>query len=113
MAQKTRRGSPLHITPSFDLFGQSKQLVIDNIHILWPFFAWQLLFLINNWITNPNSQTGTQKVGYDVTSHSAGWNLSTFPNYTWALFLGIGVFAVIFIILTVFIQIMFLRAQVN
>ncbi|MDB5161409.1 MAG: hypothetical protein JWO96_789 [Candidatus Saccharibacteria bacterium] len=103
----------MHITPSFDLFSKSKQLVLDNLNILWPFFLLQLLFLMNNWLTNPASVHGTNRVGYDITGHSVGIASPTFPNYSWSLFLGIGFFAIIWIVVSIIFQIMLQRAQLD
>ncbi|MBX4199801.1 hypothetical protein KW789_02825 [Candidatus Saccharibacteria bacterium] len=110
---KTRRGSPLHLTPSFDLFSKSKQLVMDNLWVFGPLYILPALFLINNWLTNPNGLSGISRWRYDLENRSGGWSTPTFPNYTISLFFALGIMAIIWIVLSVIIQIMTMDAQLR
>jgi len=110
---KTRRGSPLHITSSFDLFSKSKRLVMDNLWVFGPLYILPALFLANSWITNPDGLTGASRWKYDIENRSGGWSAPTFPNYTWGLFLSLGIMAIIWIVLSVIIQIMTMDAQLR
>ncbi len=109
----TRRGSPLHITPSFHLFYKSKDLVLEHIWVFGPLFGFQMLFLINSWITNPNTLHGRSLWGYRFENSGAGWTSPSLPNYAWGLILGIGIFSLIFLAISVIVQIMLHTAQLE
>jgi hypothetical protein len=50
---RARRGSPLRLTPSFELFGISYQLVRKNIWIFGPLYALPMIFAIHSWVWTP------------------------------------------------------------
>ncbi|HET9850652.1 MAG TPA: hypothetical protein VFP35_03460 [Candidatus Saccharimonadales bacterium] len=111
--RKTRRGSPLHITPSFELFSNSKQLVLDNRWVFGPLLAIQLLFIINTWLTNHSTLHGGGRWRYDLTNHSGGWLSTGLPNYSWGLFLSLSLTAIIMIVISVVTQILLQQAQLD
>lgn len=87
--------------------------MMDNLWVFGPLYILPALFLMNSWITNANGIHGTARWQYDFQNRSAGWYSPTFPNYAWGLFLGIGIFAIVLLVVSIAIQIMLEQAQLE
>jgi hypothetical protein len=79
---RARRGSPLRLTPSFDLFRLSYELVRKNIWIFGTLYFVPLIFWIHSWIwTSPNANNPTWfNKFYGHETLSAGWGTSPVAN---------------------------------
>jgi hypothetical protein len=111
---KTRSGSPMHITPSFELFRKSKRLVMDNLQLFIPLYLLPFLFLAHSWLWNVGTTHGNQHWYLEAQSKGPGTYSPTLPVYTWGYFAGfLGAFAVISIAVSIIVQIMANKAQLD
>ena len=106
---RPRRGSPLHLTPAFELFKPSKDLVLKNIWIFGPLYAVFVVFSIHTWIWTP-AGPGEQHHWWQtnlVSTPSGPWPASF--DYT---FVGFSIFwFLISAVLGTIVQIMTQKAQ--
>lgn len=79
---RARRGSPLRLTPSFDLFKPSYALVRKNIWIFGTLYFVPLIFWVHSWIWTSPSTTNHAWFGrfYGHSTLSASWGSSPFSN---------------------------------
>jgi hypothetical protein len=114
LRSKTRRGSPLHVTPATELFSVSKKLVLSNIWVFGPLYILPFLFLLHSWLWNLSTVHGSEKWYLEFQNKGAGFNSGTLPAYTWGYFVGFfSVVAIIMITISVIVQIMTNRAQLD
>lgn len=111
--RKTRRGSPLHITSALDLFGKSKQLIVDNLSVFGPLYILPAMYLVGSWLENTRTLSGTSRWNYNFQNHAAGWTSPTFPTYSGGILAGIGIFALFWVIVSIIVQIMTQSAQLT
>src|SRR5579864_5455970 len=52
---RARKSSPLYLPSAFELFKPSRDLVLDNLNIFGPLFAFTLLLWVHSWIWIPAS----------------------------------------------------------
>jgi hypothetical protein len=89
MAKKrTRRGSPLHITPSFELFGKSKDIILKNIWIFGPLYILPTIFMIHSWIWTPEKPGQAQHWWYSFDNFGPGASASPVPLFSGYTLLG-------------------------
>jgi hypothetical protein len=79
---RARRGSPLRLTPSFDLFRPSYELVRKNIWIFGTLYFVPIIFWVHSWIwTSPNTANPAWfNRFYGHSTLSASWGSSPFSN---------------------------------
>ncbi|HEX5395166.1 MAG TPA: hypothetical protein VFW52_02360 [Candidatus Saccharimonadales bacterium] len=85
---RPRRGSPLHLTPSFELFGRSKDIVIKNIWIFGPLYILPTIFMIHSWIWTPDKPGAPQHWWYSLDSIGPGASASPIPFFSGYTLLG-------------------------
>lgn len=115
VSTRPRRGSLLHLTPSFDLFRPSYEIIRKHIWIFGPLFAVQFIFTLHSWIWTP---TGTNAASthwwhrwLDV---GPGWAASPIPVFTSYAFVGFAVVWFLFVIVAgTVVQIMTQEAQLE
>jgi uncharacterized membrane protein len=111
--RRTRRGSPLHITPSFDLFSKSKRLVQDNLGVFLPLYFVPLIFSIHSWIWSPAVGSHQPSFWTDYSWFGNGFN-SSVPVYFWYGFVGFSIIWIVFVIAAgTIVQIMAQSAQLE
>jgi hypothetical protein len=111
--RRTRRGSPLHITPSFDLFSKSKLLVQDNLRIFLPLYVLPLIFIIHSWIWSPAPGSHQSSFWADYSWFGNPFS-SSVPVYFWYGLVGISIIWTLFVIAAgTAVQIMAQQAQLE
>jgi len=86
--QRARRGSPLNLPSAFELFSQSKELVLTNIWIFGPLYAVPVIFWIHDWIWSP-----TAGVHWWDRAFGAGGTWGSSPAASWETgFVGFSIF---------------------
>lgn len=110
---RSRRGSPLYTTPSFELFGKSRDLIIKRLDIFGPLYILPAIFLIGSWLTNTSTLKGSSRWTYDFQNHGSGLAFPTFPAYSWGFFVALGVGALIWLAVSLVIQVMTQSAQLR
>jgi len=87
---RARRGSPLRLTPSFDLFRPSYELVRKNIWIFGPLYALPMVFAIHSWIWTPVGQH--QKWWNPFDGLNSVWSSNApAPTYAWYTVIGFSI----------------------
>ena len=111
---RPRRGSPLRLTPSFELFGQSRDIVLKNVWIFGPLAILPVVFMFHTWLWTP-AGPGEDPSHWDTVNwFSAGWFSVTFPTYIDAAFVGFSLMWLLLVLVGGFIvQIMNQAAQLE
>lgn len=87
-SHRARRGSPLNLPSAFELFSQSKELVLKNIWIFGPLYAVPVIFWVHDWIWSPTSGAHWWDRIY-----GAGGNWAVSPATSWESgFVGFSIF---------------------
>jgi uncharacterized membrane protein len=110
---RPRKGSPLNVESPRELFKRSSKLVRRNIWIFGPLYGYQMLFLLNSWISDPSKLSKGFKWQFEFQNHNFGWIVPAMPPYSWGFFLTIGFTSLTFLIISVVVQLMTVSAQLD
>lgn len=105
--RKHRRGSPLYVTPAFELFPKSYSLVKKNLSVFALLYIFPLVIGLSNgtWVVDSRRRWHTDiPVILNAIGHS------TLPAYAYG---GLGIALVFAMLLAVFLQIMAQAAQLE
>lgn len=112
---RPRHGSPLHITPAFDLFRPSYEIVRKNIWIFGPLYAIPFIFALHSWLWSPSGPNAVHHHWWgDWQNFGPGWSASPVPVFTSYAFVGFALIWFIFVIAAgTIVQIMNQEAQLQ
>lgn len=112
---RPRKSSLLHLTPSFELFGKSKDIVLKNIWIFGPLYILPIVFMLHSWIWTPAGHNAAHHHWYtNIYSSSSGWSSGPAPFFTKYAFVGFSILWFLIVIVGGFIvQIMSNAAQLE
>lgn len=112
-SRRARRTSAFYIPSAFDLFTESKELVLKHIWIFGPLYAVPFVFYIHSWLWSP---LPNQHVGWwhHADAFSPAWPGSALPSYLAYLSVGFSLLwlAIILVIGTI-VQAMSNAAQLR
>jgi hypothetical protein len=112
-SRRARRTSAFYIPGAFDLFAQSKELVLKHIWIFGPLYAVPFIFYLHSWLWSP---LPNQHVSWwhHADGFSSAWSGGALPSYLTYLSVGFSLLwlAIILIIGTI-AQIMSNAAQLR
>jgi hypothetical protein len=111
-SQRARRSSPLNLPGAFELFTQSRKIVLDNLWVFGPVYAVPVIFGLHSWIWTP---ANSNNPWYLQSSWAGpGFSSASFPVYTDYLFVGVSLLWGLFVLAAGFIvQIMAQKAQLD
>lgn len=101
---KPRRTSPLYLPGAFDLFTPSKNIVMNNLGVFSILYLLPLMFLLSNWASRPS------RAAKDA-HYASGFSFTGFPLY--GSIATISLIAIVGIALTVMVQIMTNKAELD
>ena len=111
---RPRRGSPLHLTPSFGLFGKSKEIIFKNIWIFGPLYILPAVFLIHAWIWTPAKPDAPHHWWQSIDSLGPGASASPVPLFSGYALLGFSLlWGLIVLVGGAIVQIMTQAAQLE
>jgi hypothetical protein len=111
---RPRRGSPLHLTPSFELFGKSKEIVLKNIWIFGPLYILPTIFMIHSWIWTPAKPGAPHHWWYSLDNFGPGASASPIPLFSGYSLLGFSlVWGLLVLVGGAIVQIMTQAAQLE
>jgi len=112
---RPRRGSPLHLTPAFDLFKPSYEIVRKHIWIFGPLYAVPFIFSLHSWLWSPaGPNVHTHHWWGTWQSFGPGWSASPIPIFTSYAFVGFAILWFLFVIIAgTIVQIMTQEAQLE
>jgi hypothetical protein len=105
--RKHRRGSPLYVTPAFELFPKSYGLVKKNLSVFALLYIFPLIIGLSNgaWVVDSRRHWHTDvPVGLNAVGHS------TLPAYAYG---GVGIALVFAMAIAIFLQVMTQSAQLE
>ncbi len=107
---RPRRGSAYHLTPSFELFRFSRDLVLKNIWIFGPLYIVPLIFQIHSWLWSPSGPNAPHHWWGGSNSFSPGLSSSPTPFFSNYAFVGFSVFWLLFVLVAGFIILIMTQA---
>jgi hypothetical protein len=110
---RPRKGSPLNVENGRELFKMSSRLVRRNAWIFGPLYAYQMLFLLNSWISDPSKLSGRLKWQFEFQNHNFGWIVPTMPPYSWGFLLTLGIPSLFMLAVSIVVQLMTVTAQLD
>jgi len=104
---KHRRGSPLYVTPAFELFPKSYELIKNNFGTFAALYIFPLIIGLSNgtWVVDSRRSWHT-----DFPAGAAVLGNSTLPAYAYG---GLGIALLIAMVIAIFLQIMTQAAQLE
>lgn len=112
-SRRARRNSPIRITPAFELFGISKNLVLKNIGVFSALYLLPFIFLLDSWMVNTSTLHGRAHWQWLFRNKSPGWSGPFLPSYAWGYLLGVAVWGLAMLALSFLVQIMSQAAQLE
>ncbi len=110
---RSRRSSPLNLDSAPELFKRSSKIVTHNGWIFGTLYGFQMLFLLNSWISNLDRLSGGYRWQYFFQNHNFGWVLPAFPPYSWGFFTTPGILSLILLAVSFVVFVLTLAAQLE
>jgi hypothetical protein len=110
---RPRRNSPLNLDSASALFKRSARIVRRNGWIFGTLYGYQMIFLLNSWITNPDRLSGGFKWQFYFQNHNFGWVLPTLPPYSWGFFTAPSFFSLVMLAISFVFFVLTFAAQLE
>lgn len=101
---KPRRTSPLYLPGAYDLFAPSKNIVMNNLGVFSILYLLPFIYLLSSWASRTTQTTKDAQ-------YASGLSFTGFPLY--GSIVRISAIAIVGVVLTVMIQIMTNKAELD